>query len=90
MNSTPGAEFVNFNGLRVEKSEIATLVQFLVQSDPMSVPTGEELDLSCRELVASIFRGCFQGEGDASMFFTSRRGDEQALRYLTGLMASRY
>ncbi len=91
----PGHEFsqmnelVNFNGVRVDKSTIPALVQFLVQCDPMTVPSGEELEPWSRESVSHLFRSSFQ-EGDAGpVILSALEGNSEALRYLTGLMASR-
>lgn len=83
-------ECVNFNGLRVQKNHIPALVQFLCQCDPMNIPSGDELEPQKRETVAQIFRSCFQDSEVESPVLSALNGDQDALRYLTGLMASRY
>ncbi len=94
MESNPGtsqaSECVNFNGLRVQKNHVPLLIQFLCQCDPMTIPDGEELEPDRRETVARLFRSCFQDGGTQSPVLSALGGDRDALRYLTGLMASRY
>jgi len=88
--SSPGGDYVNFNGLRVEKSSIPDLVGFLVESDPMTIPDGGELEPKRRETVARLFRHSFQEEKKEPMFLASLGIEGDALRYLTGLIACRY
>jgi hypothetical protein len=88
--TSPGGDFVNFNGLCVERSSIPTLVQFLVQSDPMTVPSGEGLEPERRETVSRIFRRSFQSDNSEPTLLSALGGEGEALRYLTGLMASRF
>ena len=83
-------EVVSFNGLRVEKSTVPLLVQSLVECDPMTIPSGEELEPQHRETVSRLFRCSFQDEGAEPSLLQSLGSDLNALRYLTGLMASRY
>jgi hypothetical protein len=90
LGTSQSDELVNFNGLRVEKSSIPSLIQFLVQSDPMSVPSGEELEPKRREIVSHLFRRSFQDGDSEPVVLSALGGDGAALRYLTGLMASRY
>lgn len=94
MQSTPGTksggDYVIFNGLRVDKSSIPSLVNFLVQSDPMTIPSGDGLEPQRRETVVRLFRHSFQEENTEPMFLAALGVEGDALRYLTGLMASRF
>jgi uncharacterized circularly permuted ATP-grasp superfamily protein len=82
-------DFVNFNGLRVERNAIPSLISFLVQADPMTVPSGEGLAPQKRDTVSRLFHMSFQEGGSEAMLVAAMVGDKDALRYLTGLMASR-
>jgi hypothetical protein len=94
MNDSPrssdAVEFVSFNGLRVEKSTVPLLVQSLVECDPMTIPSGEDLEPQRRETVSRLFRCSFQDAGTEPSLLQTLGSDLKALRYLTGLMASRY
>lgn len=87
--TSPAGNFVNFNGLRVERSAIPSLVSLLVESDPMTVPSGEGLGPQKRESVSKLFRMSFQDDNSDAMLVAAMVGDKDSLRYLTGLMASR-
>jgi hypothetical protein len=93
MRSTLGTsargDFVNFNGLRVERSAIPALITFLVESDPMIVPSGEGLGPKKRETVSKLFHMSFREGNSEAMLLAAMLGDQDSLRYLTGLMASR-
>jgi len=82
-------DLVNFNGIRVDKSTIPALVRFLVQCDPMTVPSGEELEPGCRETVSELFRRSFLEDDPDPRILEAIKGNHEGLRYLTGLMASR-
>jgi hypothetical protein len=87
--TSPGGDFVNFNGVPVPKSSVPTLVQLLVECDPMTTPSGEGLEETRRDGIARLFQGHIDLESSPS-FLSSLGNDLDSLRYLTGLMASRF
>ena len=88
--TSPGCDFVNFNGLRVEKSAIPLLVEALVECDPLNIPSGDQLQPSRRDAVCSLFRSSFLEEHSQPSLLAALGGDRESLCYLAGLMASRY
>lgn len=87
--TSPGGDFVIFNGLRVERAAIPSLITFLVQSDPLTVPNGEGLPPRKRDTVSKLFRSSSQEENSETILLAAMAGDHDSLRYLAGLMASR-
>ena len=82
-------EFVNFNGVPVPKSSVPLLVQSLVECDPMTVPSGESLEETRRDGISRLFQGNLDRDSSCSIL-SSIGNDLDSLRYLTGLMASRF
>ena len=79
---------VSFNGLRVKKTTVTNLVDSLVKSDPLRAPTGENLSDNRRRDIGLLLEGRLDRESSLRLLSTLE-ADEVALRYLTGLMASR-
>jgi len=79
---------VSFNGLRVKKSTVTNLVDSLVKSEPLKAPTGENLSDNRRRDIGLLLEGRLDRESSLRLLSTLE-ADEVALRYLTGLMASR-
>ena len=82
------AGLVSFNGLRVKKTTVTNLVDSLVKSDPLRAPTGENLSDNRRRDIGLLLEGRLDRESSLRLLSTLE-ADEVALRYLTGLMASR-
>ncbi len=79
---------VSFNGLRVKKSTIPNLVESLVKADPLKAPKGEKVGDIRRREIALLLEGRLDRESSLRLLSTLE-ADDVALRYLTGLMASR-
>ena len=79
---------VSFNGLRVKKSTVTNLVDSLVKADPLKAPPGENLSDNRRRDIGLLLEGRLDRESSLRLLSTLE-ADEVALRYLTGLMASR-
>jgi DNA-binding MarR family transcriptional regulator len=79
---------VSFNGLRVKKSTVTNLVDSLVKADPLKAPSGENLSDNRRRDIGLLLEGRLDRESSLRLLSTLE-ADEVALRYLTGLMASR-
>ena len=79
---------VNFNGLCVKKSTVPTLVESLVKSDPLTPPTGEDLEEIRRQEIALLMQGRLDRESALRMVL-SLEADSLGLNYLAGLMATR-
>ena len=79
---------VNFNGLRVKRSTVPTLLKSLVKIDPLQPPAGEDLEEIRRQEIALLMQGRLDRES-ALRILSSLEADSLGLNYLAGLMAAR-
>lgn len=79
---------VNFNGLSIKKTSVPTLVESLVQTDPLENPAAVDLEEVRRREIGLLMEGRLDQES-ALKLLSSLEADSIGLRYLTGLMAAR-